>query len=270
MVITEPTGYDYLDRQGWGPHGRPLAFAHRGGAKVPQLAGAENTEAAFRHATQLGYSYLETDVHLSSDGVLVAFHDDDLDRVTDSAGPIADRTWEQIQQARIGGVHPIPSLLELLEAFPNARFNIDLKAPGTAAALAHFVDKHRLHDRVLVGSFHSKRIKEFRRLSRGQVATSASQTEIMAFMMLPARLAAWVTGAKMNALQVPHRHRGITVVSPRLIRRAHAAGAQVHVWTIDDPNEMLELLAMGVDGLMTDRTDVLKDVLTGQGLWKDA
>lgn len=269
VVITRATGRPYLDAQGWGRDGRPLAFAHRGGAEVPELVGAENTLVAFEHAAALGYTYLETDVHLTSDGVLVAFHDDDLARVTDAVGPVAERTWAEVQRARINGVHPIPAFADLVAALPHARFNIDLKAPGTPAALAAFIDAHDLHDRVLVSSFHGGRLAEFRRLSGGRVATGGAQWEIVAFMFLPARVAQWLTRGRVNALQVPHRHRGITVTSPRLVRRAHAAGAQVHVWTIDDPAEMAELLDMGVDGLMTDRTDLLKDVLSDRGLWKD-
>lgn len=270
FVITRATGHPYLDAQGWGPTGRPLAFAHRGGALVPELLGSENTMLAFAHAVALGYDYLETDVHLTADGVLVAFHDEVLDRVTDVQGFVADHTWAQIRAARINRDHAIPRLLDLVRAFPTARFNIDLKAAGTPAALAAFVREHDLTDRVLVNSFSARRLAEFRRLTRGQVPTGAVPWEIGAFMLLPGRLARLVTRGRVDALQVPHRHGRLRVTSARLVRRAHAGGAQVHVWTIDDPDEMVELVDLGVDGLMTDRTDVLKDVLSARGLWKDS
>lgn len=269
-MITRPTGSPYLDAQGWGETGRPLAFAHRGGATVPELVGAENTLAAFEHAAGLGYVYLETDVHLTRDGVLVAFHDEHLDRVTDLSGAVAELPWAEARRARIDNHHPIPTLAALVEALPGARFNIDLKAPGTPAALAAFIEEHDLYDRVLVNSFDGRRLNEFRRLSGARVPTGGSRLEIAAFVLLPWRLARWVTRGRVAALQVPHRHGRLRVTSPRLVRRAHAAGAQVHVWTIDDPVEMNDLLDLGVDGLMTDRTDVLKDVLTARGLWKDS
>lgn len=269
-VITRPTGHPYLDAQGWGETGRPLAFAHRGGAEVPQLSGAENTLRAFQHAADLGFDYLETDVHLTRDGQLVAFHDVDLDRVTDSTGRLADLPWATVQRARIHGTHPIPLLADLVDALPRARFNIDLKAPGTPAALARFIEERGLQDRVLVSSFSGARLAEFRKLSRGRVPTAGSPWQIAAFVLLPGPVARWLTRGRVAALQVPHRRGRLLVVSPRLVRRAHAAGAQVHVWTIDDPAEMEHLLDVGVDGLMTDRSDVLKDVLTRRGLWKDS
>src|SRR6185312_6423490 len=108
----------------------PLAFAHRGGAYHPEIEGLENTMAAFRHAVDLGFGYLETDVHVTSDGVLLAFHDTVLDRVTDRTGRIADLPWSVVRQARINGTEPIPLLSDLLEERPTARLNIDVKAPG--------------------------------------------------------------------------------------------------------------------------------------------
>lgn len=269
VVITRATQRPYLDAQGWGPQGLPLAFAHRGGAEVPELVGSENTLAAFSHAVEQGYTYLETDVHLTSDGVLVAFHDDVLERVTNVSGLVAQTPLAELQRARINGEHAIPTLLELVEALPQARFNIDLKAAGTPAALATFLDEHQLGDRVLVSSFDRKRLSEFRRITAGRVATGAVPWEIAAYVLLPGKVAGWLTRHRPNALQVPHRRGRVTVTNARLVRRAHSQGVHVHVWTIDDADEMNELLDLGVDGLMTDRTDVLKDVLTDRGLWKN-
>jgi glycerophosphoryl diester phosphodiesterase len=135
--VTPPrTGYLYLDAVLDQP-GSVLAFAHRGGAYHPDVDGLENTLQAFAHAVGLGYGYLETDVHVTSDGVLLAFHDTVLDRVTDATGRIATSTYAEVQRARINGSDPVPTLAELFDEFPEARFNIDLKAPGAVRHLEH-------------------------------------------------------------------------------------------------------------------------------------
>jgi glycerophosphoryl diester phosphodiesterase len=144
------TGFDYLDAV---LNSSVLAMAHRGGAGDPDLLGLENSMAAFGHAASLGYDYLETDVHLTADGDLVAFHDDVWDRVTDATGPVSASTVAQVAQIRIGGTEPVPLLADLLEEFPGARINIDLKADGTAEALADLLSATRAADRVCVGSF---------------------------------------------------------------------------------------------------------------------
>jgi len=247
-----------------------LAFAHRGGALHPELPGMENTLRAFRHATELGYRYLETDVHATRDGELLAFHDTVLERVTDQTGVVAHLSLAELRRARIAGLESIPTLDEVFDALPDARFNIDIKAPGATAPLADFVRAHDAWDRVMVGSFSPGRLREFRRLTGGRVATSAHPVEVAAFRLLPSgRLAHLLTGRHVAALQVPHHRGRLRIVTPGLVRRAHAAGVHVHVWTIDDPDEMVELIERGVDGLMTDRTDLLKEILQRHGLWKD-
>jgi len=256
---------------GWTTPGGVLAFAHRGGAYHPEIEGLENTLAAFKHAVALGYDYLETDVHVTADGVLLAFHDTVLDRVTDQQGAISDLSFEEVRHALVGGREQVPTLSQLFDEFPEARFNIDLKSDGAARALAEFVDEREAWDRVLVGSFSRKRLREFRRLTRGRVPTSASLADVVLFRFLPSgRLADLLTGRRVTALQVPHRRGRLTVATRGLVRRAHAAGRPVHVWTIDDPDEMRALLDRGVDGIFTDRTDVLKDVLTERGDWRES
>jgi len=263
--VTDPTGYPYLDERPG-----PLAFAHRGGPGHPDLIGLENTLTAFRHAVALGYDFIETDVHTTRDGVLLAFHDTVLDRMTDGRGALADATYDEVVPTRIGGREQIPTLAELFAELPGARFNIDLKSDAAVPLLAAFVDEHDARDRILVGSFSLRRLNRFRALTGGRVATSASPLEVLAFWFLPSgRLADRVTRGRVAALQIPHRKGGLTVTSARLVRRAHAAGKHVHSWTIDDPAEMIELLDRGVDGLMTDRTDILKDVLAARGQWRD-
>jgi len=266
--VTLPrTGFPYLDEVLRRPGG-VLAFAHRGGAYHPGIEGLENTMAAFRHAVDLGYDYLETDVRLTRDGVLLAFHDRVLDRVSDRSGAIVALTQAEVGEALVGGRERVPTLTELLDAFPGCRFNIDLKSDDAVAALAALVEERGLWDRVLVGSFSPRRLNRFRALTRGRVATSAHPGEVLAFRALPSgRLADLVTRRRVAALQVPHRRGRLTVVTPGFVRRAHAAGKHVHVWTIDEPAEMRELLDRGVDGLMTDRTDILRDVLGERGHW---
>jgi glycerophosphoryl diester phosphodiesterase len=262
------TGHAYLDAVLDQP-GSVVAMAHRGGAGHPDLHGAENTLHAFEHAVALGYDYLETDVHATRDGVLVAFHDDALDRVTDTIGLLAELSAEQVSLARIRAEHPVPTMEELLEAFPGARFNIDLKSHAAADLLARLLERTRTEDRVCIGSFSQRRLDAFRSASRGRVATSASPAEVALFLASPSgRAARLLTRGRVAALQVPHRRGRLPVVTAALVRRAHAAGAHVHVWTVDEPAEMEELLDLGVDGLITDRTDVLKDVLTRRGQWR--
>ena len=251
-------------------HPTVLAFAHRGGAYHPEIEGLENTMAAFRHAVDLGYRYLETDVHVTADGVLLAFHDEVLDRVTDRTGEIAGATYAEVQQALIGGRERVPTLAELVDEFPGVRVNIDLKSDRSVAALAAFIEEREAWDRVLVGSFVPRRLRRFRRLTGGRVATSAHPLEVAAYLVLPGPVARLVTRGRPSALQIPHRRGRLTVATPTLVRRAHAAGLQVHVWTIDDAAEMGDLLDRGVDGLITDRTDILRAVLQSRGLWEDS
>jgi glycerophosphoryl diester phosphodiesterase len=259
------TGFPFLD-----DGGPVLAFAHRGGARHPELAGLENTSAAFAHAVALGYTYLETDVHVTRDGVLVAFHDALLERVTDGSGRVEELAAADLAEVRVSSREPVPTLAALVAAFPEQRLNIDLKSAAAVAPLATFVAEHGLHDRVLVGSFSGRRLRRFRRLAGARVATSASPGEVAAYVVLPASVARLVTRNGPAALQVPHRRGPLVVASARLVRRAHAAGLPVHVWTVDDPAEMVELLDRGVDGLMTDRTDLLRDVLRRRGQWRSA
>lgn len=265
-LTSSSTGYGYLDAGGALPR-RPLAFAHRGGAEHPDLVGIENTLEAFEHAYALGFTYLETDVHVTADGHLVAFHDVDASRVTGQDGAIGDLTLAQVKALRVGGRAQIPTLSELVERLPDARFNIDLKCDRAPEALAAFVTEHRLGDRVLVGSFGARRLNRFRRLAGPRVPTSAHRAEVAAFMLFPARLAERVTRGRVAALQVPASRKGVPIVTRRFLRRAHAAGKHVHVWTIDEPHQIRRLIDLGVDGLMTDRTDVLREVFTERGLW---
>ena len=267
--VTRPhTGFGYLDAGR--ASGAVLAFAHRGGAHHPDLVGLENTLVAFDHAVKLGYTYLETDVQTTADGVLVAFHDEILDRVTGSTATIAGTPYVDLAGALIGGREPIPVMADLLEHFPETRFNIDLKSERAVEGLADLVERTAAHDRVCVGSFSERRLRAFRRLVSRPVATSYGPMGVALSRFAPRALAETVLGGRGDALQVPHRLRGVTVVTERFVERAHAAGRPVHVWTVDEPDQMHHLLDLGVDGLMTDRTDVLRDVLVARGQWMGA
>ena len=250
----------YLDR-------RFIALAHRGGAMLPQNLGIENTLRAFQNAHALGLDYLETDVHLTRDGRLIAFHDDDLERVAGRIGRIRDLTFKEVREIRIGLREPIPSFTELLEALPNARFNVDLKAPGTGPALAGIIRKHGAEDRVCVGSFSLRRIKQFRRLMPF-VVTAADPMEVAA--LAAGRVTRSRTAAP-SVFQIPLTHRvgpaTVTVLTADRVRAIHEVGRKVHVWTIDDPDEMHRLIDWGVDGIVSDRPDLLKRVLSDRGMW---
>lgn len=261
------TGFAFLDD---GPPGSVVGMAHRGGAAHPENEGLENTLRAFQHAAGLGYAYLETDVHATRDGVVVAFHDDSLERITDGVGAIADLTAAQLRSVLVQGAHPVPTLAELFEALPRARFNIDLKSDAVVGPLVQLLDEHGAWDRVLVCSFSWRRLRNFRRLSHGRVATAAAPIEAALFRLLPsARVAELLTRGQVHALQVPIRVGPLTVATRGFVRRAHATGKHVHVWTVDSDDEIKAMIDLGVDGVISDRTDVLKAVLSERRLWRE-
>lgn len=226
--------------------------------------------SAFDAAVRLGYRYVETDVHATADEVVVAFHDATLDRVSDGSGAIADLPWSTVRRARIGGAEPIPTLEDLLGSWPELRVNIDVKAAGAVEPLARVIERTKAHDRVCVASFSDARRRAVvMRLSR-PVATSAGPVALGAF-----RVAAWLrfgAGVRtalrgVDCLQVPERYGPLTVVSAATLAAAHDAGRQVHVWTVNDVATMNRLLDLGVDGIVTDRADLLRDVLRERSWW---
>ncbi len=248
----------------------PVALAHRGGALYGPNVGLENTMTAFGNAVAMGYTHLETDVHVTRDGMLVAFHDVRLDRVSDRTGLIRDLTWAQVSEATLGDSEHVPLLTDVLDAWPGINLNVDLKAARTGAPLWALIEERGLHDTMCVGSFSQRRMSEFRRLARGRVATSAAPPGVALARYAP-RLLTRVLHSPADVLQVPAsialRGRELTVVTRRLVETVHEHGKQVHVWTIDDASEMNRLLDLGVDGLVSDRIDVLKRVLLDRGAW---
>ncbi|MFE7212121.1 glycerophosphodiester phosphodiesterase [Streptomyces sp. NPDC001698] len=254
--MTTPVRHPYLDHPG------PIPFAHRGGA----ADGLENTVAQFRHAAGLGYRYMETDVHATADGRLVAFHDATLDRVTDGAGRIADLPWEDVRQARVAGREPVPLFAELLESFPEVRWNVDVKAEPALRPLLDLIERTNAWDRVCVGSFSEARVVRAQRLAGPRLATSYGTRGV-----LDLRLRSWglpaVPRRSAVAAQVPVSQYGVPVVDRRFVRTAHARGLHVHVWTINEPALMHRLLDLGVDGIMTDHIDTLRKVMEDRGVW---
>lgn len=222
---------------------------------------------AFARAVQEGYRYLETDVHATADGRLVAFHDHVLDRVTDGTGAIAELSWDQVRRAKIGGREPIPLLTEVLEAFPETRFNIDPKSDAAVGPLIDLLHSTRSVGRVCLGSFSDARTAALRRALGPDLATSLGPRGVLALASSAAMRRRFRPHGAVAA-QVPVNYGRVKVVTPRFIAAAHNAGLEVHVWTIDDPTEMDRLLDLGVDAIMTDRPDLLRDVLQLRGVWQ--
>jgi glycerophosphoryl diester phosphodiesterase len=245
--------WSFLD---W-PH--PIPFAHRGGGgEWP-----ENTMLAFASAVSLGYRYLETDVRLTSDGVLVAFHDDVLDHVSDRTGRIAEVPWAEVRQARVQG-EPIPLMEDVLGAWPEARVNIDAKADDAVPALVDSIGRTSAHARVCVGSFVDRRVHRLRAATGGRVCTWMGRRQMarlrLASLGLPGSTFA-------PCAQVPTRYGRVPVVDRRFVDAAHRRGVAVQVWTVNERAEMERLLDLGVDGILSDRPTLLKQVMVERGLW---
>jgi glycerophosphoryl diester phosphodiesterase len=241
----------------------PLAFAHQG-AHADGVAG-ENTMASFEAAVALGYRYLETDAHATADGVLVAFHDDHLDRLTDRAGAISDLPWSEVRAARVRDHHEIPPLEDVLTAWPNVRVNIDPKHDAAVAPLVELVRRTGSIDRVCIGAFSDDRLARVRAALGDRVCTSMGPRQV-------GRLVAASRGIPVGrfsaaCVQVPVRRGRVPIVTGRFVAAAHRRDLQVHVWTVNDAGEMHRLLDLGVDGIMTDRPDVLKAVLEERHAW---
>ena len=252
---------------------RPHAFAHRGGA----AHAPENSWTAFEHAVKLGYAYLETDARATSDGKLVAFHDRTLDRVTGVQGPVGSRTYREVAALRVAGTEPVPLIEDLLGTWPGVRFNIDLKDEAGIPLLPGVLRRTGAWDRVCVTSFSGARLRTARKLLDHPVCMTTSPGAIAAVRYSigtglagtgrtrepPARLLARrLAQAGARCTQVPGR-----VATRSFIRRAHALGLDVHVWTINDRAAMTRFLDLGVDGIMTDDIETLRAVLIERGQW---
>jgi glycerophosphoryl diester phosphodiesterase len=240
----------------------PVGYAHRGYSPD----GAENTLRAFQAAVDLGYRHLETDARATADGVAVAFHDNLLDRLTNHTGPLRALTWQQLAPVRVFGGDPIPRLEDVLAGFGDATVNIDVKCHQAIGPTLDAIRRTGSWQRVRLAAFSHRRVLSLRRAAGPAVASSLSPPEVAALAAgRSARLPTGITGGL--AAQVPVRIGRLTVLTARLIRQAHARGIEVHAWTVNEPAEMHRLLDLGVDAIVTDRVDLLREVLRERGQW---
>lgn len=246
----------------------PRAFAHRGW-HLGDLSGMENSIPAFRRALREGYRYLETDVHATADDVVVVHHDPRLDRTTDRSGDIRMQSWRTVGRARVGGRAPVSRLEDVLEEFPEAFFNIDVKADAAVQPLVSTIERAGAFDRVAIAAFSDARLARVRRLAGPKVLTALgprSAGVLWSNGWLPFLRLGFLSRGAMA--QVPVRVGRLAVVDRAFLRSANRAGVEVHTWTINDPAQMHELLDLGVQGIVTDRPDALRDVLIERGAWQ--
>ena len=256
---------------------RFLPFAHRGGSEET----LENTLPAFQAAYDAGFRYFETDLHATRDGVVVAFHDDNLERIAGVPGTIGDCTYKDLRSltlrdpahravpSRSDVLHlSIPTLEELFTTFPDCSFNLDLKHDACLVPLVRIIRAHQLEDRICAGSFDDARLARFRIHTHGRVATSMGPRAV-----LDARIRSFLfhrtSRHEADCIQVPVRAYGIPILTRSFIDAAHRSGLPVHAWTINDAPLMEHLLDLGIDGIMTDRPHLLRTVLAERGLWEN-
>ena len=224
----------------------PVTLAHRGYA----ASHPENTMGSFGAAIELGVLHIETDVQTTSDGEVVVFHDDRLERLTGHGGKVSEMTWNELRRLRVEGREPIPRLEDALSAWPGIRFNIDAKSDGVVEPLLKLLTRNDAWDRVCVGSFSGRRLEFMRNAAGPRLCTSMGPLEV--FRLRLASLGIAVGGFRANCAQVPPRHRGLRVVDRPFVEAAHDRNLPVHVWTVNDPDEMDRLLEMGIDGIVSD------------------
>ena len=251
----------------------PLNIAHRGGMGLAP----ENTIYAFDKAVSHGSEVFELDVHATRDGEMVVIHDDTVDRTTNGSGRVKDLTLAELKELdaayhytsdqdksfplRGKGLR-IPTLKEVFQAFPARRINIEIKqlCPGFAQRLLALIQEYSMEDKVLIAAEQHAYSQAFRPLAP-QLACSASRREVIIFYILLLLRLSFFYGARIDALQVPEYHGRLHLVTPRFIKEAHKKNIRVHVWTINDEQDMERLLRWGVDGIITDYPNRLKQVL---------
>lgn len=248
-------------------------YAHRGLAQTH----AENTDTAFSHALSHGADWIETDVNTTSDGVVVVFHDPTLKRVAGHVGAIKDMTWEQLKSLEMKDGGTIPRLEDTLRAFPTIRFNVDLKDAGSAEKIVPVLLATGAHDRVRLASFSGRRLRQaYAEAQKAGIhlTMSASPVAVALFYVISRvspRLWSWLLPflrrvfLPFDSLQIPlHLRcagRTLRIADRAFVEAAHQAGLEVHVWTVDDERTMRELIALGVDGIITNHADKLSQIL---------
>lgn len=259
------------------PQGWAVNFAHRGGAKIVP----ENTLEGFHEGLRMGAGVLELDVHTTGDGTVVVIHDETVDRTTDGSGAICEMTLAEVKRLDAGyrftpdggktypyrgeGVR-IPTMEEVYREFADVPINVEIKGkrPGIEKALWHIIEGAGAEERTLVVSEDSGTIRRFREASDRRVATASSSVELILFWLMGRLRLSGLSKPSYQALQGPETYKGLRIVTSELIRRAHERGLRVDVWTIDHEPDMRRLLGFGVDGIMTDRPDILTRVLRGE------
>lgn len=253
----------------------PLVIAHADdtgdglwpGSTMPFLEGVAG----------LGVDVLELDVHMTKDGHIVVMHDEKVDRTTNGVGKISDLTLEEIKALEVGvnwtqdggQTYPyqgaglqVPTLEEVFQRFPNYPMNIEIKqeSPSMAGPFCALLREYGMEERVIVPSFSDQTLSEFREICP-EVATAASSSEVRNFVLLNFIFLSNLLSPDYEAFQVPQTSSGIPVVISSFVNAAHDRNLQVHVWTINDPEVMKHLISIGVDGIMTDRPDILMEQL---------
>ncbi|MCW1931935.1 glycerophosphodiester phosphodiesterase [Pararhodobacter zhoushanensis] len=252
-----------MSPHGYLAHARPVPIAHRGGS----LEAEENTLPAFARAVAMGYRHVETDVHLTRDGEVVIHHDPTLARMTGDPRAIASMSWAELSRVRTPGGASIPRLSDLLEEHPGLLVNIEAKSDAVIDPLASLLQRSGAMTRCGAASFAGARTNRLRAQLGKPLCWSPSYRGVFGLW-----LGGWglpLPRADFPVVQVPLKYRGIDIVTRRFVRAAHKRGVQVQVWTVNDAAEMRRLLDLGVDGIMTDRPSVLKDVLIARGEWRD-
>ena len=237
-----------------------IPFSHRGGS----IENDENTIEAFDKSISLGYKYLETDVQHTKDNKLVIFHDNNLKRICNLDLEISNIYFQELQNIKIFNKHSVPLLSEVLNIWPNIYFNIDPKTERAAYLLLDELKKQKDLSRFCVGSFNSESLNIMREGFKDEICTSMSQDEVINYFIN--RI---IPVSKNNApcVQIPMYFYGVKIVTKSLVEHVHDIGKKIHVWTINDENEMKTLIDYGVDGIMTDRPNKLKEVLIERKLW---
>jgi glycerophosphoryl diester phosphodiesterase len=264
-------------------HDRPLVIAHQGG----ELLAPSNTMTAFAMAAEMGVDVLETDIHITKDGHLVTIHDHSVDRTTNGKGNVADLTLAEIQALDAGyhfkdlegtysfrgkGVY-IPTVEEMFQTFSDMKIEIEIKDDNPpekieeiASKLWILIEEYQMEERILIGSFDQDILKTFERFAQGRVAISAGRQEVKNFVVTHKFLLRNLYVPKVDAFQIPVEDSGFDLTDQRLIDGAHRLGMDIHYWTIDDPKTMEKLIEAGADGILTNRPDLLLELLKEKGI----
>jgi glycerophosphoryl diester phosphodiesterase len=254
----------------------PLVIAHQGGDGV----WPGDTMLAFENAVQIGSDVLEMDAHITKDGRIVLMHDEEVDRTTDGTGLIEEMTLEELKQLDAaydwsnddGATFPyrgqglqVPTLDEVFEKFPHMRYVIEIKLTENPIyqPLCDLIRNFNMQGRVIVGSFHDEALQNFR-TACPEVATSAARDEVTRYVLLGKVFLWGFVAPDYQTIQPPwdpEESLGITIVTERFIRESHLKNIRVEPWTVNDPDLMKQYIAWGVDGIITDRPDLLIEIL---------